>query len=105
MTEGPRRHCVIPDTQSRPGAPVDHLAWISTYIAEKKPDVIVHIGDHYDLPSLNSHDQAGSAPVEGKRYKDDIEAGRHAWDVLNSAIDAEIMRRIKQKMKTWRPER
>lgn len=95
---------MIPDTQSRPGAPTDHLAWIGTYIAEKKPDVLVHIGDHYDLPSLNGHEQPGSAPLEGARYKDDIEAGRHAWKVLTDPIEAEKERLRKNKRKAWEPE-
>jgi hypothetical protein len=105
MSQGPRRHCLIPDTQTRPGAPTDHLAWIGEYIAAKRPDVIVHLGDHYDLPSLNSHEQPGSAPVEGKRYKDDIEAGRFAWDVLTGPIEREIEKRRLAHRRRWEPER
>ena len=101
---GPRRHCVIPDTQARPGAPTDHLPWIGEYIAEKKPDVLFHIGDHYDLPSLNSHEQPGSAPVEGARYKDDIEAGRFAWGELTAPIEREKERLRRNKEKLWKPE-
>lgn len=104
MREGPRRHVVIPDTQSRPGAPTDHLRWIGSYIADKKPDVLVHIGDHYDLPSLSSHEQPGSAPLEGKRYADDIAAGKFAWGELTGAIDAEKQRLIKNKKRYWEPE-
>lgn len=99
--EGPRRHCFIPDTQSRPGAPTDHLVWIGEYIAEKKPDVLVHAGDHYDLPSLNSHEQPGSAPLEGARYKDDIEAGRFAWEVLTKPIEREKARIHSSHKRRW----
>lgn len=105
MAEGPRRHAIIPDTQSRPGAPTDHLRWIGQYIAEKKPDVIVHIGDHYDLPSLSSHEQPGSAPLEGKRYADDIAAGKFAWGELTGPIEAEIARLRRNKEKLWKPEK
>lgn len=103
--EGPRRHCFIGDTQARPGAPTDHLPWIGAYIAEKKPDVIVHAGDHYDLPSLNMHDQPGSFPVEGRRYADDIAAGRFAWEELVRPIDAEIARRKRNRDKQWNPDK
>lgn len=105
MAEGhPKRHCFIGDTQSRPGAPVDHLAWIGEYISEKKPDAIIHAGDHYDLPSLNSHEKDGSAPLEGARYKDDIEAGRYAWSVLTDPIEREKERLMRRRQKRWEPE-
>lgn len=103
--EGPRRHCFIGDTQSRPGAPTDHLAWIGEYIADKRPDVIVHAGDHYDLPSLSSHEQPGSAPVEGRRYKDDIEAGRYAWEVLTAPIEKELARIQASHKQRWKVEK
>lgn len=104
MGEGPRRHAVIGDTQSRPGAPTDHLAWIGEYIAEKKPGVIVHLGDHYDMPSLNSHEKDGSAPLEGARYKDDIEAGRFAWEVLTAPMEREKARLKRNRERHWKPE-
>lgn len=100
----PRRHCVIPDTQTRPGAPIDHIAWIAEYITDKKPDVIVHVGDHYDLPSLNSHEKDGSLPLEGARYKDDIEAGRYAWDVLTKPMELEKARIIRNRKRPWEPD-
>lgn len=105
MKGGPRRHVVIPDTQTRPGAPVDHLAWIAEYIKDKKPDVIVQIGDFYDLPSLNSHVTPGGEELEGKRYRDDIAAGQHAWEVLTGPIEAEIARVQKSHKRHWHPEK
>jgi len=104
-TEGPKRIAFIGDTQARGGAPTDHLPWIGEYIAEKKPDIIVHGGDHYDMPSLNSHELPGSAPLEGARYKDDIDAGRFAWDELVKPINRERDRLRKNKQKLWDPER
>ena len=41
-----RRYVVIPDTQVKPGVPTDHLEWAGRYVAEKRPDVVVHLGDH-----------------------------------------------------------
>lgn len=70
---GPRI-MVIPDTQVKPGVPIDHLEWAGRYAADKRPDVIVHMGDHYDFPSLSSYDK-GKLSGEGRRYKDDIKAG------------------------------
>ena len=41
--------CVIPDTQVKPDVPLDHLLYAGRYIASKKPDVIVMIGDWWDM--------------------------------------------------------
>jgi len=68
-----RKVLVIPDTQVKPGVDTRHLSAISNYIEEKRPDTIVHLGDHYDLPSLSSYSLAGEK--EGKRYSDDVYAG------------------------------
>ena len=38
-------HAIIPDVQARAGVDLSHLAWVGNYIAEKRPDVIVQIGD------------------------------------------------------------
>ena len=46
------KHMIIPDTQVKSGGKVDHLRWAGHYAADKKPDVIVHLGDHWDMPSL-----------------------------------------------------
>src|SRR5580693_5703262 len=71
----PIRHFLIPDTQVKPGVPTDHLEWIGRAIAKYRPDVVVHLGDHWDFPSLNGHAKPGSAPLENTRYQDDIDAG------------------------------
>lgn len=67
-----RKHLVIPDTQVKPGVPLDHLDCCGRYIVDKKPDVIVQIGDFADMASLSSYD-VGKKSYEGKRYKADIE--------------------------------
>lgn len=82
----PRTHMMIPDTQVKPGVPLDHLAWIGQYILDRKPDVIVHIGDHADMESLSSYD-AGKASFEGRRYVADIEAANRAFDVLCKPLE------------------
>lgn len=76
-------HLVIPDTQVKPGVPTDHLRWIGQYIIDKKPDVIVHLGDHWDMPSLSSYDK-GKKAMEGRRYTEDIKAGNAALRLLDS---------------------
>lgn len=76
-----RRHLVIPDAQVRPGVPLDHLTWIGNYIAEKRPDVLINLGDWADMASLSSYD-TGKKCFEGRRYKQDIECAKDAMSML-----------------------
>lgn len=99
-----RVHAVVPDTQIRKGVPTDHLAWISAELVETKPDVIVVMGDWFDMPSLSSHDSPGSLTMEGARYEDDIKAGNDALDAFMAPIHAERARLIRNKEKQWKPE-
>lgn len=81
-----RTHLVIPDTQIRPGVPTIQLDWIGRYIVEKQPDVIVHLGDHWDMPSMSQWDK-GKLQFEGRRYQDDIEVANAAFKLLTKYID------------------
>lgn len=76
------RILVIPDTQVREGVPLEHLTWAGQAICEYRPDVIVHIGDHADMPSLSTHDKAGSKYFEGLRYQKDIEVAKLGMTML-----------------------
>lgn len=82
---GYRKHFVIPDVQAKPGVPLNHLDWAARYIADKRPDVIVCIGDFADMPSLSLYDR-GKKSFEGRRYKADIEAAHRAMDILMNPI-------------------
>ena len=84
------RHLIIPDTQVRPGVPTNHLTWANKAIRDYKPDVVIHLGDHWDMPSLSSYDRAGGTAVEGRRYTKDIDVGNKAWDVLFHRIPKSI---------------
>ncbi len=74
-------HCIIPDVQDRPGVPMKHLKWIGQYIADKRPDVIVCLGDFADMPSFSSY-AVGKVEAEGKRYVKDIAHAREAMATL-----------------------
>jgi hypothetical protein len=76
-----RQHLVIPDCQVKPGVPLQHLEWAGKYIAEKRPDVIVCIGDFADMESLCSYDK-GKRQFEGRRYEKDIEAAYRGMEFL-----------------------
>jgi len=79
------KHLVIPDVQLKPGNDTKFLTNIGHYIVEKKPDVIVCIGDFADMPSLSSYD-VGKKSFEGRRYKADIEAAHKGMEALLAPI-------------------
>jgi hypothetical protein len=72
---------VLPDVQAKPGHDFSFLMRIGQYMVEKKPDVVVCIGDFADLASLSSYDK-GKKSFEGRRYKRDIEASHEAMSAL-----------------------
>lgn len=74
-------HCVIPDVQAKPGIDFTYLNNIGKYLVEKKPEVIVCIGDFADMPSLSSYDK-GKKSFEGRRYLADIDASHEAMSAL-----------------------
>src|SRR5579859_1702659 len=89
MTEA-ATHVVIPDTQAKPGVPTDHLGWIGQYVVDQfagRENVkLIHLGDHWDMPSLSSYDQRYNRRMEGRRVLDDIEAGNEAFRILNDPL-------------------
>lgn len=95
-------HLVIPDTQVRPGVPLEHLTAAGNYIVEHRPDVIVQIGDWADMHSLSSYDK-GTKAGEGARYEDDIQASKEAMDVFFQPLYEYNARRVKQKLRQYRP--
>jgi len=94
---------VIPDTQVRPGVDVSHLAWIGRYIVDKftgRDVAIIHLGDHWDMPSLSSYDK-GKKCMENRRVLEDIKAGNRGFKILNDALEAYN----KDRADPWWPER
>lgn len=96
-----RRHLFIPDTQVRPGVPLDHIAWVAQAIVDYRPDVVIVGGDFWDMPSLNSHESAGSEALEGGRYRKDVEAGNVAFTRLCKPMERELAK----KGNTWKPRK
>lgn len=94
-----KKHIVIPDLQIKPGNDFKFLTAIGNYIVEKKPDVVVCIGDAADMPSLSSYDM-GKKAFEGRRYKADIEAAHQGMEALLAPLQGHNakMRRTKHNL-------
>lgn len=66
-------HLVIPDTHAHPDYNNDRADWIGQLIKDVKPDVVVHLGDAADFPSLSMYDK-GKRSFSGRNYSDDVNA-------------------------------
>jgi hypothetical protein len=96
------KHLFIPDVQAKPGVDLEHLKWIGQYIVDKKPDVIVCIGDFADMESLSSYDK-GKKSFEGRRYKADIAAAKKAMDLLLEPLKQLQARNTENHRKQYKP--
>lgn len=108
VSDIPATHIVIPDTQCKPGVDMTHLTWIGRYLCEQfygKPNVtIVHLGDHWDMPSLSLWDK-GKFKMEGRRVAEDIEAGNAGLELLDAPTAARNAMMRRDKMRQWHPRK
>lgn len=88
-----KRHLLIPDTQIKPLAPLGCMTWAARAILEYRPDVIIHIGDHWDMSALNGYDSP--MKMEKRRLVDDVKAGNLAIKELTRPL-REYQRRHKR---------
>jgi hypothetical protein len=95
-------HAVIPDVQAKSGNDFKFLERVGHYLADKKPDVIVQIGDFADMPSLSSYDR-GKKSFEGRSYTQDIQAATEAMNTFLKPIEDEMLRLKRNKEKQWKP--
>lgn len=96
---------VCPDTQVKEGVPTDHITAFGNYCYHRRPDIIVHLGDHWDMPSLSAWDSSAKKVAEKSFYMDaggpsvsrgDIGSGNQAMKDLIKAIHG--------KSRTYRPK-
>lgn len=68
-----KRILICPDSHAHPDHHNDRADWLSKLIIDTQPDIVVHIGDSADMPSLSSYDK-GKRSFQGRSYKADIES-------------------------------
>lgn len=78
-------HLIIPDSHAHPDFDNERFTWLGKLIVDLKPDVVVHLGDFGDMPSLCSYDK-GTKGFEGRRYANDVEAVIDAQERLFDPI-------------------
>jgi hypothetical protein len=72
-------HLVLPDQHAHPEYNNDRADWIGKLILDLRPDVVVNLGDGYDMASLSTYDK-GKRAFAGRSYSRDIESGRGFQD-------------------------
>lgn len=84
----PLKIAFLPDPQVKPDEDLAYLSRVGSYLAAKRPDVIVCAGDFGDMPSLSSYDK-GKLSFEGRRYWKDVEAVHRGQEALLMPIEME----------------
>ncbi len=97
-------HLCIPDSHAKHGVSNRRFTWLGKLIADRKPDVIVNIGDWYDMESLSSYDK-GKKSFEGRAYKKDIGAGIDALVRVDQEIILGNATNKKNKKKLYSPRK
>lgn len=101
-TEKPLTILVIPDSHAHPKHDNERMLWLGRYIMDVRPDIILHIGDMADMPSLSSYD-FGTARAWGRFYRADIEATLEHQDLLFQPLSEYNERRRENKKAQWKP--
>lgn len=102
MSNISKKILVIPDVQIKPGVDTSFLEEIGKYLVDKKPDIVVCLGDFFDFPSLSSYDK-GKLSFEGRRLKEDVEAGKLGMERMLKPLRALQERQVLNKKKVYKP--
>lgn len=99
---------VITDTQRRPdnvqmNTPLDHA--LGNMIVEEQPDLVVHIGDHWDMPSLSTYDMPKNnrRTIDGREVAADVAAGRESMERILAPLRDLQRRQRDSKHRVYRP--
>jgi hypothetical protein len=85
-------HLIIPDPHAHYQHNNNRASWLGNLICDVKPDVVINIGDTWDMPSLSGFDK-GKKQFQGRTYAQDVAAGIDFNDRL-----WEPMRKAKRRM-------
>lgn len=84
----PKIHLVIPDPHAHPDFNNERATLAGKLIKDLKPDVVVNLGDMWDMSSMSSYDR-GRKSTFGRTFQRDIDAGldfdERLWDPVRKA--------------------
>ena len=100
--DGPKKIFVLPDVQAKHGLDFSYLRRYGTYLMDKRPSIVVCIGDFADMESLSSYDK-GKKGYEGRRYKKDIHAAKEAMRAFLGPLNEHNEQARAQGLPEYRP--
>src|SRR5665213_2283416 len=69
-----KTYLIVPDQHAHPEHDNDRADYVGKLIDDLRPDVVVNMGDTFDMPSLSSYDK-GKRDFQGRSYANDIASG------------------------------
>ncbi len=97
-----RDHLVVPDDHAHPEDNFRRFEWLGQYIIDKRPEVIIRLGDCWDMPSLSSYDK-GKKEFVFKSVKADLKAGHKAEKLIFGPMIEYNRIRAQWKKKQYHP--
>lgn len=95
-------HLVLYDTQITPTSDVRMVDWFGQLIIDRMPEVLIVIGDWWDMKSLSSYDKSTKA-AEGQRYFEDVQCGKSAMARMLKPMKEHNERRRRNKQAIYKP--
>jgi hypothetical protein len=83
VDRGPK-HGIWGDTQIAAGDDLDYIRHIALYFADKRPDVVIQLGDWADMVSLSSYDSKAKKAVDERSVKYDFEIANEDWQMVDA---------------------
>lgn len=86
--KGRTRVVAIGDAHDGPAIAKDRFRWFGQFVAERRPDVVIQIGDMFSLDSLCRYD--GNETLKGKSkpsLKMDLASGKQALEAFKEGLD------------------
>lgn len=102
--KGNPTHLFIPDAQVRDGVDISHIVAAGKLLVDRRPDVVVVIGDWWDFPSLSTHTPAQRIAYEQKTYMKDYQAGMKAMEAFLKPLEKLQAHQKANKKKVYRPK-
>lgn len=97
-------HLIIGDPHAQAGISNERFDWLGKIILDRRPEVVVCLGDLADMESLSSYDR-GKKDFEGRRYHLDIEVTKDALRRTNKPVDDYNEGCRKNKKKGYKPRK
>ena len=95
---------VIPDGHVLDEQDLSRWAYLGNLIVDRKPDMIVQIGDFLTVASLSFWDKNNRLTMENMRFAKEMVAGRTALDLLFGPMNHYNEKMKDQKAKQYKPE-